>query len=155
MPVQAEVPLREIITGLTGVVTGFALAFFTRGIRNRGIDDESEYDSDEEEEDTPSSLGGEHEDQKLVLCVRTDLKMQKGKIAAQVGHATLAAYKEARKKTPQWVRAWEGRAQPKIAVQIRSEQEAKRLYNAAKSKGLASCYIRDAGRTQIAAVSVF
>ena len=38
------------------------------------------------------------EPMKMVLVVRTDLDMGKGKIAAQCGHATLAAYKIAVKR---------------------------------------------------------
>jgi hypothetical protein len=40
------------------------------------------------------------EKHKMVLCVRTDLKMGKGKIAAQCGHAVLGSYKQALRKTP-------------------------------------------------------
>lgn len=36
----------------------------------------------------------------MVLLVRTDLKMGAGKVAAQVGHATLGAYKRAVKRDP-------------------------------------------------------
>ncbi len=36
----------------------------------------------------------------MVLVVRTDLGMGKGKIAAQCGHATLGAYKKAVKIAP-------------------------------------------------------
>ena len=40
---------------------------------------------------------------KMVLVVRTDLKMGKGKIGAQCGHATLGSYKSAlRKKDEYW-----------------------------------------------------
>ena len=38
------------------------------------------------------------EDMKMVLVARTDLDMGKGKMAAQCGHATLAAYKIAAKQ---------------------------------------------------------
>jgi PTH2 family peptidyl-tRNA hydrolase len=34
------------------------------------------------------------QDVKMVLVVREDLKMGKGKIGAQCGHATLGAYKQ-------------------------------------------------------------
>lgn len=108
------------------------------------------YDSDEED----SSLGAAHGEHKLVLCVRTDLKMQKGKIAAQVGHATLGAYKSAARKCPAVLRAWERNAQPKIALQIRSRAEATQLESAARRKGLVTYVVHDAGRTQIAAGSM-
>ncbi len=47
------------------------------------------------------------EECKMVLVVRTDLKMDKGKIAAQCGHATLACYKTALQTNPAIVKQWE------------------------------------------------
>lgn len=116
-------------------------------------------DSDDEAADTaaPGSdarFAGAGDEHKLVLCVRTDLKMQKGKIAAQVGHATLGAYKAAARAYPRSLRVWEHHAQPKIALQIRSHAEARQLAAAAKKKGLVTYMVHDAGRTQIAAGSM-
>ena len=50
-------------------------------------------------------------DLKMVLIVRSDLKMQPGKTAAQCGHATLGAYKKSLRLRPEYVEAWETRAQ--------------------------------------------
>ena len=63
------------------------------------------------------------EDVKLVLVVRQDLKMGKGKAAAQCCHATLAAYKQARRKCPEVLRVWECTGQPKITVKVRSQRD--------------------------------
>lgn len=110
------------------------------------------YDSDEDDDaGAGAPAGGEH---KLVLCVRTDLRMQKGKIAAQVGHATLGAYKAAARAAPAALRAWERSAQPKIALQIASHAAARQLDAAARRKGLVTYMVHDAGRTQIAAGSM-
>lgn len=94
------------------------------------------------------------EESKLIFCVRTDLGMTPGKVAAQVGHATLGAYKAARSKTPGLVRAWERSAQPKIALAVGSEREANALHNSARRLGLPVYMVVDAGRTQIAAGSM-
>ena len=51
-----------------------------------------------------------------------DLKMGKGKAAAQCCHATLAAYKQARRKCPEVLRVWECTGQPKITVKVRSQR---------------------------------
>lgn len=103
--------------------------------------------------DINSALTGSfREPHKLVLCVRMDLKMQRGKIAAQVGHATLGAYKTCARMRPQSLRVWEENAQPKIAVQISSQVQAMRLQRAAKDLGLPTYMVYDAGRTQVAAV---
>ncbi|KAH9176962.1 peptidyl-tRNA hydrolase II domain-containing protein [Lactarius sanguifluus] len=77
---------------------------------------------------------------KLVLVVRTDLKMSPGKIAAQCGHATLA------------LRHWEVTG-AKIALKASSEEEILELEAIAKSLNLCARSIQDAGRTQVEAGS--
>lgn len=44
---------------------------------------------------------------KLVLVVRNDLKMGKGKVAAQCSHASVIAYRQLQKKDPDTLRMWE------------------------------------------------
>ncbi|KAG9314640.1 PTH2-domain-containing protein [Chiua virens] len=90
---------------------------------------------------------------KLVLVVRTDLKMTQGKIAAQCGHATLACYKALMKTNPELVQHWERTGQAKIALRGSSEEELLELEAIAKSLNLCARSILDAGRTQIAAGS--
>ncbi|KAJ1437670.1 peptidyl-tRNA hydrolase PTH2-domain-containing protein [Ochromonadaceae sp. CCMP2298] len=90
---------------------------------------------------------------KLLLCVNNELKMQKGKIAAQCGHATLGAYKIATKHCPSALRTWEIMGQAKIAVKVEREEDIYTLMEQARSAGLVSYLVQDAGRTQIAAGS--
>jgi peptidyl-tRNA hydrolase, PTH2 family len=126
--------------------------------------DEADEDSAEsEDEDLGDSQGGEigdfgetNEEVKLMLVVRTDLGMTKGKIAAQCGHATLAVYKGllSGSSGEKLRRKWEGHGQPKIAVQCKSEDDLLMLQAQAISLGLVARVIRDAGRTQIASGSV-
>lgn len=40
------------------------------------------------------------------MGVRNDLKMQKGKVAAQCGHAAVAAYAKALTHTPDTLKRW-------------------------------------------------
>ena len=90
---------------------------------------------------------------KLVLIVRTDLEMSKGKAAAQCSHATLAAYKQSlmhSRKSRTLLKAWEMDGQPKITLRCQSEKDLIELYQKAKKAGLVAEYIQDAGRTQIA-----
>ncbi|KAE9218621.1 hypothetical protein PF002_g16450 [Phytophthora fragariae] len=87
---------------------------------------------------------------KMVMCVRTDLKMGKGKIAAQCCHATLGAYKRASKRTPDAVRAWEMLGQAKVCLKVDSEEEMLALAERAAEHGLVNYVVVDAGRTQIA-----
>ncbi|KAG9051584.1 hypothetical protein FS837_004094 [Tulasnella sp. UAMH 9824] len=68
-------------------------------------------DSDDEEADADGDLAsvsaGLFEECKMVLVVRSDLGMTKGKIAAQCGHATLACYKALQKSNPALLAHWE------------------------------------------------
>lgn len=85
----------------------------------------------------------------MVLVVRNDLKMGKGKIAAQCGHASVGAFEVGMKKCPQLVHRWNCSGSAKIAVKVESEQELNEIHRKAKSIGLNCCVIRDAGRTQL------
>ncbi|KAJ1796521.1 hypothetical protein LPJ56_007154 [Coemansia sp. RSA 2599] len=104
-----------------------------------------------------AAKAGQHEqpaeDTKLVLVVRTDLGMTKGKIAAQCCHATLACYKRAMKEAPGVLKAWEYSGQAKVTLKCASEEELLALLKAARERGLVAQAICDAGRTQIAAGS--
>ncbi|KAI2632430.1 PTH2-domain-containing protein [Hypoxylon sp. NC1633] len=101
--------------------------------------------------------GPADEECKLVLVVRTDLGMTKGKIAAQCSHATLACYKtmsRAARRNPaspeaRLLQRWERRGQAKIAVQTKSQDSLLELQRKAVSLGITAEVIQDAGRTQI------
>ncbi|TKA69380.1 hypothetical protein B0A49_07050 [Cryomyces minteri] len=99
------------------------------------LDDSSESSSDEERDDGSDeqedlrSFPGNHEECKLVLVVRTDLGMTKGKIAAQASHATLACYKAFLRLAPESpiLKRWESCGQAKVALQVKSEDELEML----------------------------
>jgi len=131
---------------------------FIKAIRTGGNDSDADQDVDSDEDDDAEDLKSfedTREEVKLVLAVRTDLGMTKGKIAAQCGHATLACYKALLNRTPSTglLKRWENNGQPKIAVQVKSEEELMTLQALAQSLGLCARVIHDAGRTQIAAGS--
>ncbi|CAK7230312.1 hypothetical protein SCUCBS95973_007529 [Sporothrix curviconia] len=115
----------------------------------------SSKDKDKAAKHTHSHSGDE--ECKLVLVVRTDLGMTKGKIAAQCGHATLACYKTLRRaaerdptsSAAKLLQRWERRGQAKIAVQAKSEDTLLTLMGTAHSLGVTAEVIADAGRTQI------
>jgi peptidyl-tRNA hydrolase, PTH2 family len=90
---------------------------------------------------------------KMVLCVNMELKMGKGKIAAQCGHATLGAYKLSRKYCRTGLNSWESTGTTKVAVKVEKESEFYELLANAKLAGVVCCIVEDAGRTQIAAGS--
>ncbi|KAG8647924.1 hypothetical protein MANES_09G126350v8 [Manihot esculenta] len=90
------------------------------------------------------------DDFKMILVVRNDLKMGKGKIAAQCSHATLGLYKKLLHRAPKALNRWEMCAQPKVVVKIESEEDMLVLQERAKSLKLPTHITIDAGRTQIA-----
>ncbi|EER45356.1 peptidyl-tRNA hydrolase [Histoplasma capsulatum H143] len=121
--------------------------------------DEDEEGSEAEESDGRGELAafeGNTEEVKLVLVVRTDLGMGKGKIAAQCSHATLACYKYYLTRAPDSpiLKRWERGGQAKVALQVRSEEELLVLQAQAVSLGLCAQVIQDAGRTQVASGSL-
>lgn len=89
------------------------------------------------------------EDFKMVLVVRNDLKMGKGKIAAQCSHATLGLYKKLHNRAPKALNRWEMCGQVKVVVKIESEDDMLVLQGRAKSINIPTHITIDAGRTQI------
>lgn len=105
---------------------------------------------------------------KQVLVVRKDLKMRKGKIGAQCGHASMAAMLnrcartidgEGRRvltfeygpETP-WV-AWLERGFAKVCVYVESEQALLEVYERALGAALPAALITDSGRTEFGGVA--
>lgn len=105
----------------------------------------------------------------MILAIRNDLKMQKGKVAAQCGHASVGAYAKALVDRPKTVKRWLRYGKnllnktilfynsffissggTKITVKIDTEQELLDLEKAAKAQDVLSCIVRDAGQTQVA-----
>lgn len=88
---------------------------------------------------------------KMVLIVRSDLKMNSGKIASQCAHAATTLYDNAINKTNNSVllKTWLKMGQPKIVLKIDCEENMRTVFNNAKNSGLNACLIYDAGKTQV------
>ncbi|KAJ3167521.1 hypothetical protein HDU87_001494 [Geranomyces variabilis] len=110
-----------------------------------GSGDESDCSSSDSTDDN-TGAAREH---KMVLVVRTDLGMTKGKLAAQCCHAAVAAVSTARRRCPETLRRYQRHGAAKVALKCSSEEELLTLYAQARSAGLIAEYIEDAGRTQI------
>jgi len=80
---------------------------------------------------------------KQVIAIRKDLKLGKGKIAAQASHASLKAYKKA---TASVRKEWEDGGEKKVVVAVSSRKELVDIYN--KARGLPRAMVKDAGLTQ-------
>lgn len=91
---------------------------------------------------------------KLALIVRSDLKLSRGKAAAQCAHAAIACYQRAEATQPQVLRQWLLAGQPKIVLRCASLAELERLQREARDAGLVEASVADAGRTQVEAGTV-
>ncbi|KAI5950953.1 hypothetical protein KGF54_004027 [Candida jiufengensis] len=125
-------------------------------------DDETDIETEDEEEDIDINSMALNEipgEVRMTLVIRQDLKMGKGKAAAQCSHATLSLYKKITNPSsdaynPEMVKRWEyGNGQAKITLQVPNQEEMDLLFAKAISLGINACIIHDAGRTQIAAGS--
>jgi peptidyl-tRNA hydrolase, PTH2 family len=89
-------------------------------------------------------------DFKQVIVVRSDLKMGKGKVAAQVAHAALDAAETARHKHLDWYESWWEQGQAKVVVKTDGGEPAlQELQKQARSLGLPAALIQDRGLTQV------
>lgn len=86
---------------------------------------------------------------KQVIVFRSDLRLSRGKTAAQAGHAAVSAAEEARKHRKEWFDGWFREGQCKIAVKVPNEKALTELSEQAKEMGLPCALIVDRGLTEI------
>lgn len=83
---------------------------------------------------------------KQVILVRHDLKLPKGKLAAQVAHASLEAALRSDKDV---VKKWRSEGMKKIVLRVENEKELLEYHNKADQAGLTNALITDAGHTVV------
>lgn len=86
---------------------------------------------------------------KMVFAIRMDLKMSKGKVAAQCCHATLLNFRHASVFYPEMVKAWENNGMAKITLKCDNLESLHELQKHAIQLNVVSGLIQDAGRTQV------
>mmetsp|Transcript_20002 Transcript_20002/g.31770 ORF Transcript_20002/g.31770 Transcript_20002/m.31770 type:complete len:180 (+) Transcript_20002:52-591(+) len=87
---------------------------------------------------------------KLILCARNDLKMGKGKLAAQCCHATLGVVKKIEtEKDELLLQIWRNYGQPKIVTKVDSLSQLKEIRQNAGKANVPTYTVCDAGKTQI------
>ncbi|XP_053669238.1 probable peptidyl-tRNA hydrolase 2 [Anopheles marshallii] len=142
----------SVVFGITATivsfVAGYTIAKIPRPADTSSTSPEKRSSPDEGTDKVFADMGGEY---KMVLVVRNDLKMGKGKIAAQCGHAAVGAFESGLRNTPAAIRKWQSSGQAKIALKVDTELAMMEIYRTAKANKLNCCLIRDAGRTQIEA----
>ncbi len=86
---------------------------------------------------------------KLVVVVRTDLGISKGKMAAQVAHAAVNCALRSKKSDSINFRKWFDEGQKKVVVKGDNESTLRTLQQHAREMGLVSSIVTDAGLTEI------
>ena len=90
---------------------------------------------------------------KMACVVNQGLKMGKGKIAAQVGHASVKAVLGLGKINPIALEAYLSKGQKKICLKVPDSEYLTNLQEECKRRGIPCSAIHDAGHTQIPAGS--
>ena len=83
---------------------------------------------------------------KQVIVIRSDLKMSKGKVAAQASHAAVDSSHKADKKI---LAAWKKEGQKKVILKVSSETDLLVLVEKCQKLKINYSLISDAGRTEV------
>jgi len=83
---------------------------------------------------------------KQVILVREDLKLDKGKMAAQVAHASVEA---ALRSDKEIIKNWRAKGMKKVVLKVKNKEELFKYKEIAKNNNLKTALITDAGRTAI------
>ncbi|MCD4666848.1 peptidyl-tRNA hydrolase Pth2 [archaeon] len=81
---------------------------------------------------------------KQVILVREDLKMPKGKLSAQVAHASVEA---ALKTDYEELKVWKNLGMKKVVLKVKDKKELINYYKLAKKNKLSFALIKDAAKT--------
>jgi len=86
---------------------------------------------------------------KLVIAVRSDLELSKGKLAVQVAHAAVMAALDAKAHHRKWFADWYAEGQKKVVVKGGTIHDLQALRGKARSLGLTTALVEDAGLTEL------
>jgi len=89
------------------------------------------------------------EEFKQAIIIRADLKMSRGKLAAQAAHASLMSYFEVEKVNKEIAKEWLDTGEKKIVLKVQDEEALKKLYEAFKFKKVPCALVSDAGLTEL------
>ncbi len=84
---------------------------------------------------------------KQLIIIRQDLKLPKGKAAAQAAHASVEAVL---RSNADLVRPWRQQGMAKVVLKVTDEKELLKYLQLAKDQGFPTALITDAGRTVVA-----
>lgn len=84
---------------------------------------------------------------KQAILVRMDLKLPKGKLAAQVAHAAVQAALTSERVA---VNEWLSDGAKKVVLKVKDEKEIREFLKKAQNAGIKTALITDAGHTVVA-----
>ena len=90
----------------------------------------------------------------MALITRSDLKLSKGKLAAQCAHAAVRCALRARSRKARLVERWSKSGARKIVLECENVSELLQLKEQAKESGMVAILIEDAGHTEIPAGTI-
>lgn len=88
---------------------------------------------------------------KQAIVVRKDLKMSKGKCAAQVAHGAVEASLMTLKRDKRLLERWKEEGMKKVVLGVADLKELLELKNLAEKLGIVHYLVRDAGKTEVPA----
>ena len=86
---------------------------------------------------------------KVVILVRNDLKLSKGKAAAQACHAALSCALAAQKKHASEFSSWNSAGQKISVLKVDGERDLFEFKAIAERQGITCSIVCDAGRTEV------
>ncbi len=86
---------------------------------------------------------------KLVIAVRSDLGLSRGKLAVQVAHAAVMAALDAKAHHRKWFAEWVAEGQKKVVVHGGTLPEIRALHAQARALRLPNALVEDAGLTEL------
>ncbi len=87
---------------------------------------------------------------KMVIAVRDDLKLSKGKTAVQVAHAAVNCALACSKNDKKRFKAWHDEGQKKVAVRVADLPQLFDLKTRSEMAGVTTSVVSDAGHTEVA-----
>jgi PTH2 family peptidyl-tRNA hydrolase len=86
---------------------------------------------------------------KQVIITRIDLDLNKGKLCAQVAHASLMSYFEAERMNNSIAKEWLDTGEKKIVLKVSDGEALEKLFAAFKFKKIPAALVVDAGLTAV------
>lgn len=86
---------------------------------------------------------------KMVLVIRSELRLTAGKIATQAAHGAVALARKIERDSPERFMEWWRTGQRKIVLEATDLGEMERLERAARVRGIPVAWVEDAGLTEV------